>query len=75
MLTRKKVGARAFIVICLFIFFSCKDKVEKKIEHKETKNKVTLSEEYVCPSQCDNGMNYYMEGKCDICHHNLIKKE
>tara|TARA_R110000787_G_scaffold91628_11_gene193060 strand:+ start:4983 stop:5171 length:189 start_codon:yes stop_codon:yes gene_type:complete len=62
-------------VISVLLFCSC------KAEEKKTSYKVTVIEEeiihdvYVCPMECDTGMNYYLEGKCDICHINLIKQE
>jgi len=62
-------------VISILLFCSCKPE-EKKLSYKE----IVIVEEiiydvYVCPMECDNGMNYYLEGKCDICHMNLIKQE
>ena len=70
---------RLRLVIALFgtlLFLACKEQKKKKIFSKqETSCEVQLTETYVCPSECERGMTYYLEGKCDICHHNLVKKE
>ena len=65
----------AFSLLFLGILFSCKP--DKKVSDKKQDEQVKVSsaEVYVCPNTCENGMNYYMEGKCDICHRNLVKQE
>ena len=64
-----------FILLLFGMLFSCKP--DKKVsESKQDKEvEITTSEVYVCLNECENGMNYYMEGKCDICHRNLAKQE
>ncbi len=69
-----KMTSRLFIVGLLF-FFSCKQE-EKKASHDHdelTLEKELVHDVYVCPMECENGMDYYMEGKCDMCHINLIQ--
>ena len=62
-------------MISALLFCSCKSE-EKKVSSKETiVGEEIVHDVYVCPMECENGMNYYLEGKCDICHMNLIKQE
>ena len=76
MIIKKKVVVRNLTFISAFILLiSCTP--EKKIYNRKYSESKELDYEvvYVCPSECSSGMNYYMEGKCDICHDNLIKQE
>ena len=75
MIIKKKVVVRNLTFISAFILLiSCTP--EKKITNKKYSESKELDYDlYVCPSECSNGMTYYMEGKCDICHDNLIKQE
>ena len=58
-----------------FFLVSCKEEPPEKKHEDSSLSEVPEVEIYVCPSECENGMNYYLEGKCDICHHNLVKKK
>jgi len=60
----------------LLLCLSCEEESKKKVVSEVNEiSDVQPTAIYVCPSACENGMTYYLEGKCDICHHNLIKKE
>lgn len=61
------------LILCLFLWGACKTKEPPKEE--PIVSETVIQEVYICPMECENGMNYYMEGKCDICHINLIQKE
>ena len=61
-----------FLILTLF-FISCK-------ERKKEKKKVEVANEinhtvFICPMECETGVTYYLEGKCDICHRNLVEKK
>lgn len=71
---RKEMGARLFFLIFV-VLFSCKSQEESKEKQDVLTEEEIVHEVYVCPRDCKNGMNYYIEGKCDICHMNLIKQE
>ena len=68
-----KIIFRSLILFSL-VFFSCTS--DKKKTTKQS-NFVDKKEHdvFVCSRKCENGMNYYVEGKCDICHVNLVKQE
>lgn len=70
------MGTKPFakVVVLSFLFLiSCTSK--EKPKQDPVVSETVLQEVYICPMECENGMNYYMEGKCDICHINLIKQE
>ena len=77
MLIKKEMDIKkvTFIVLLFGILFSCKPDKKSSKSKQDEQAEVTTSEVYVCPNECENGMNYYMEGKCDICHRNLVKQE
>ena len=75
---KKVKDIRALLVIGflgLLTLGACKEEKSKPSVASEVLIEEPIKEVYVCPSQCENGMNYYLEGKCDICHDNLILKE
>jgi len=67
---------RTLVVFAGFlIFLSCKTESKKDSSIETTIIENNSHDVFVCPEECENGMMYYLEGKCDICHVNLIKKE
>lgn len=70
-----RIFSQLFLVF-VFLLLSCKTE-DKKVVKDENLVKVDSLEHitFVCPMECENGMKYYLEGKCDICHRNLIEQE
>ena len=67
--------SRVIIFSGILLFVSCKETEVENKRSQQVETEVIQTEVYVCPSGCENGMNYYLEGKCDICHDNLVLKE
>jgi hypothetical protein len=59
------------------LFLSCKEQKQQETvsEQNLLNEEMPVVEVYVCPSSCETGWSYYLEGKCELCHQNLIKKE
>ena len=72
-----KVGnslGHRFLFLVSLVLLSCTSKKKEVSKQEVFKNKIEHVV-FICPMECENGMNYYMEGKCDVCHINLVKQE
>lgn len=63
-----------FLILILLVLISCTPE-KKEVSKQEIFEDKIEQIVFICPMECENGMNYYLEGKCDICHINLIRKE
>tara|TARA_R110002073_G_scaffold89852_5_gene212438 strand:+ start:5042 stop:5248 length:207 start_codon:yes stop_codon:yes gene_type:complete len=67
---------RTLSVLIAFVFlFSCKTEENTNSKEEVLDKEVNKHDVFTCPMECENGMTYYIEGKCDICHINLVKQE
>lgn len=63
-----------FLILFSLVLFSCTSD-KKEASKQETFEDKQEHEVFICPMECKNGMDYYLEGKCDICHINLVKQQ